>query len=466
VSEFEKGVLAGQIAAADPVPLGDTLNEVAAFVLRFVVLTVAQADVIALWVLHTWAFEAAEVTPFLAITSPEKRCGKTRLMEVLELIVRAPWRAVLPSEAVLYRKIERDRPTLLLDETDAIFAKGSNYEALRSLLNAGNRRGVTVDRATEKGKDLQGFSVFCPKALAGIGELPGTVADRAIPIRLNRRAPSEEVARFYYREVKQEAENVRRRIETWAAGALVNLRDARPVRLHGVDDRAAEGSEPLLGIADMAGKEWSARARQSLIEVYRSKPDDQSLGVSLLADCRTIFDDRLDEDRLSSADLNAALVAIEESPWAEINRGKPLNVRRLARLLNPFGIASGSIRLPDGSTPKGYYRAAFRDAWSRFLPSPGFQSATPPQPAPVLTETCGGSKNEKTHPPQLFANDDGLCGVVADRKPPKGSPDESDHLWGSGSEALSATRDADASLPEPEAGGLMPSGDEEVEWSR
>ena len=63
------------------------LDDVARFVRRFVVLTEAQADTLALWVAHTHAFEAAETTPYLAITSAEKRSGKTRLLEVLELLV-------------------------------------------------------------------------------------------------------------------------------------------------------------------------------------------------------------------------------------------------------------------------------------------------------------------------------------------------------------------------------------------
>src|SRR5205823_998737 len=79
----------------------------------------------------------------LAVTSPEKRSGKSRLFEVLEILVANPWKVITPTEAVIFRKIDKDRPTLLLDETDAIFGKrnGENYEGLRALLNAGNRRG-------------------------------------------------------------------------------------------------------------------------------------------------------------------------------------------------------------------------------------------------------------------------------------------------------------------------------------
>jgi len=156
------------------------LDDVQAFLRRYVVLTDAQATAVVLWAAHTHAIDAFEVTPFLAITSPEKRCGKTRLLDVLELLVANPWRAVMPSEAVVYRKIAADAPTLMLDETDAIFnTKNTNTEPLRALLNAGNRRGTSVPRCVGPTQQVVNFEVFGPKALAGIGLLPDTVADRS-----------------------------------------------------------------------------------------------------------------------------------------------------------------------------------------------------------------------------------------------------------------------------------------------
>src|SRR5262245_42341098 len=95
--------------------------EVDRFIRRFVVMSNAQSRVTALWVVHTHCVEVAEQTSYLAITSPEKACGKSRTLEVLELLVARPWETVLPSEAVLYRKVHARRPTLLLDEVDTIF---------------------------------------------------------------------------------------------------------------------------------------------------------------------------------------------------------------------------------------------------------------------------------------------------------------------------------------------------------
>ncbi|MEZ5077146.1 MAG: hypothetical protein R2725_06875 [Solirubrobacterales bacterium] len=155
------------------------VEELDEFIGRFVVMDDDQRLVVALWIIHTYCLDAFEQTPYLLITSPEKQCGKSRLLEVLELFVAKPWMAVLPSEAVAYRKIDLDQPTLLLDEIDTIFNSKSadRYESLRAILNSGHRRGITVPRCLGTGTEFQEFSVFCPKVIAGIGSIPETVAE-------------------------------------------------------------------------------------------------------------------------------------------------------------------------------------------------------------------------------------------------------------------------------------------------
>ena len=81
--------------------------------------------------------DAADVTPYVHITAASKRAGKTRLLEVLELLVSKPWLTGRVSAAVLPRKIDEERPTLLLDESDAAFGAKSDYsEALRGISTA------------------------------------------------------------------------------------------------------------------------------------------------------------------------------------------------------------------------------------------------------------------------------------------------------------------------------------------
>lgn len=91
--------------------------------------------------------------------------------------------------------------------------------------------------------------------------MPDTVADRAIPIRLKRAAPGEIVERFRLRDVDAEATVLRGRIEEWCASIAESLPEARPELPNALTDRQQDGAEPLLAIADAAGREWPEAAR-------------------------------------------------------------------------------------------------------------------------------------------------------------------------------------------------------------
>lgn len=379
--------------------LSDLLDELTRFIRRYIVLASEEAQVCALWVAHTWAFGAADTTPYLWVTSPAKGSGKTRLLEVLNLLVAKPWLTGRVTAAVLVRKVDAESPTLLLDESDAAFRGEKEYaEALRGILNSGYARSGKASLCTGQGANLgyKDFSTFAPKAIAGIGTLPDTVADRSIPIRLRRRIVAEPVERFRRRKVEPAATGLKERVELWAASATRTLTDAEPELPDELTDRAQDVAEPLLAIADLAGGEWPGRARRAVVMLYTGNDvEDDSIGVRLLRDCRTLFYPADSEgkaldpvEKLSSADLCAALVAIAEAPWGESNHGRPLTLRGLARLLHPFEVRPGSIRLADGTTEgttakktaKGYYRVDFEDAWSRWLPLSGSRSGTTSQP--------------------------------------------------------------------------------------
>ncbi len=300
--------------------LGATLDGIAALLTRYVAFANdAQVTAATLWVAMTHLFEMFETTPYLAVTSPEKRCGKTRLLDVLELVVAHPWRVIQPSDAVVFRKIEQAKPTLLLDEVDALYgAKGSGqHDGLRAMLNAGNRRGTTVPRCVGEGANItvREFDVYCPKALAGIGELPTTVTDRSIPIRLQRRAAGQHVDKFRRREAAAAAQPLREWLER--LDRLVMRYPEVPTEL---DDRAADGWETLLTVADEAGGQWPRRARDAAVMLHAGDDaEDRSLGVRLLADLRGAFAGR---DRVSSDELVEALVADPEAPWGDLRAAR------------------------------------------------------------------------------------------------------------------------------------------------
>ena len=389
--------------ADDPFPDRDlgrrSLDDAVRFLRRFVVLSDEQAVAVALWVAHTHAFDAAYATGYLAITSAEKQSGKTRLLEVLEVLVEKPWFTGRTTAAALTRKIADQRPTLLLDESDAAFNGDKDYaEALRGILNSGHRRGGVASLCVGVGVNIEvrDFPVFSPKAIAGIGRLPDTVADRSIAIRLKRRAPGEHAERFRHRVDEPVASPIRNGLADWAAAHREDLMSASPQLPPELSDRACDGWEPLLAIADMVGGDWPEQARAAAVALADgAAAQDESEGVQLLTDVRTMFDER-GIDRFPSAEL----VAIEGAAWADWGHGKGLTANTLARLLRAFEIRPRTIKLHDGSTPKGYHRHQFEEAFSRYLAAyTPFQTATQPQPASL----CGKETISNRNPIPLVA---------------------------------------------------------------
>ena len=367
----------GSVESIDLAPL---LDDVSSFLRRFIAFTSdAQPSVLSLWVAHTWAIAASRFTPYVMLHSPEKQCAKSRLIECLCLIVPRPLPVISPTAATLFRVIDRDQPTLFIDETDTCFRKGRTAanEPLRAVLNAGYERGRTVPRCTGRhGVVYQ--EVFCPKLLAGIGtELSDTVKDRSIPIQLVRRRPDELVERFRKVLAETVAAPLHKALKRWADSELTieKLRLATPPIPSEFSDRRADILEPLLAIADLAGDSWPERARRGLSELFSAQPEEQTVGVMVLSAIRDVFVET-GRDRLPSETIIKKLVAREDdAPWIEwwepaVRRGNTRGpAAKLVRILEPFKINPKTIRLSNGRIVRGYYRESFDDAWGRYCPA-------------------------------------------------------------------------------------------------
>ena len=331
---------------------------------------------VAAWVLHAWTVDAFDSTPRLALLSPEKGSGKTRCLEVLELVVPDPKHTVNMSAAVLFRLVGDEDGgivTLLMDEADTYLGwkVAREHEDIRGLVNAGHRRGATAYRMNmEGGARVQEFPAFAPVALAGIGDLPDTIIDRSIVVAMKRRAPSEQVDSFRRRLVVAEVSHLRDAIEGWSADAtdpLANIVDHLELPA-GIEDRPADVWEPLLAIGELAEDPWRTRLREAALTLNDQRQDrDPSLGMQLLRDIRQVFD-QLDVDRITSADLAHRLAGIEGAPWAEL-RGVPIDANGIAKRLRPYDVRPAAHWI-DGATHRGYLREDFYDAWQRYLPPP------------------------------------------------------------------------------------------------
>lgn len=340
------------------------LDDLRTFLCRFVAFPEPeQADAVALWVIHTHAFEAAEATPRLSIQSAEKQSGKTRLLELLDLLCRSPFQVASISSAAMFRIISGGPTTLLIDEADSIFdRRGSGAEDLRGLLNAGYRRGGAVMRASGK-HGVKRYEVFAPVALAGIGGLPDTVQDRSVVLRLKRRAIGESVEKLRRREVEADVFALRTAIGRWAEENISVLAEMSTLVPDVLGDRSADIWEPLLAIASVTGGDWPQRAAAAAITLSVRAADDDagSDGVRLLADLQSVFD-QFNRERVSSADLVRLLTERDDAPWRE----QGLDAHSLARMLRPYDVKPKLVRVGE-TVFRGYVRSDFDDAFGRYL---------------------------------------------------------------------------------------------------
>lgn len=407
------------IAFADPRPWpgrvsgAHLLNDLADVFGRYLALPPHADAALALWTLHAHAHDAAQVSPILAVTSPTKRCGKTTLLHILAALVSRPLHASNVTTAVLFRSIEKYRPTLLIDEADTFLMKN---DELRGILNSGHMRGGVVLRTVGDDHEPRAFSTWCPKAVAMIGHLPGTLADRSIGVAMRRRTRGEQVERLRLDRLDA-LEPLRRRAWTWAQANMEALRAADPDVPETLHDRGQDNWRPLLAIADWAGGEWPERARAAALALSGIPvDDDEPAGVLALHDAAALFKE-LRAERLASETIVDALVAMEERPWPEWSYSKPLSKRGLARLLRPFGIRPGKLR--EGKvTFRGYLADDFADALSRYpLPEVEHPEQPPPGQIPLayvehpeqsLFHMASGPISHPEHAPPCSTSENGV----------------------------------------------------------
>lgn len=345
-----------------PVVGSALLDQIDALFRRFVVLSDAARTSVALWILHAYGLDAFGISPILVITSPTKRCGKTNVMRLLALLTPRPLLSSNVSPAALFRSVEKWQPTLLMDEADTFVRLSEEH---RGLLNAGHTRDAAmVIRTVGDDHEPRVFSTWCPKAVAAIGRLPETVEDRGIVISMRRRTSDESVDRLRPNLLSEVGDAIRRRAARWAADYIEQLDGAEPEPVLGLNDRAQDNWLPLLAIAEACGSEWQQRARKAAADMSQGEEDDGA-AVLLLCDLASVFGER-GEDALPTQELIDALHAMEERPWGEFRRGRPLSAPQLARMLKGFGVKPRPF---PGGKIRGYrLEDGLEEAFRRYIP--------------------------------------------------------------------------------------------------
>ena len=403
VYSWEHGV--GVIPWPEPVEGKKLLDDLETEMKRYAVLGPWAAETLALWVVHTFAWQLRHVATYIGLESPEKRCGKTTLLTVLCEFVNRPVVASNISSPAFFRVIEEKAPTLLIDEADTVLNRN---QELKGILNSGYKKktayvirmtpklkgagaggGVpalpsdgrngggapeaSAEQADESGLQLGRFSSWCPKAIATIRHLPETLADRCIVIQMHRKTAKEKCERLR----TLNGEELRRKCARFVADHAAEIGEARPDLPDDLNDRAADIWEPLIALADLAGADWRQKARAAAVGLTVGAQEASPI-ASLLMDIFLMFVQVEMEPenewrtarggaRVFSRNIVATLNADTDRPWMALLRGKQVTERWLSQQLAPYGVRSRTIWI-GGTSAKGYMQEDFKEAYKRYMP--------------------------------------------------------------------------------------------------
>ncbi len=356
-----------EVCGPDTAPRSDVIEGAEKLIRRFCILPDAAYLPLATWTVATHVPLAFDAFPYIALLSPMKRCGKTRLLEVLELLCAKPQRVTTVSSASLFRMMEAV-PTLLLDEVEALrnSKPSETTQAVLAILNAGHRKGASVTRCEPPNWEVRHFPVYGPKAFAAIGGLTDTLADRCIVIPMQRKAASQAVGRFLQGRAKADADPIRVSFTEWAETCQESVRAAYEGMddLKFISDRDADIWMPLFAVCTIAAPEQLGELKRCAVILSGAKAADDvedSLALRLLTDTRKVWG--VGSDKLSTEVLLQRLNGLAESPWATL----PLDAIKLSEKLRPFRVASRQIRIGNW-TGKGYLWAELTAVFERYLP--------------------------------------------------------------------------------------------------
>jgi len=332
------------------------------------------ADIaLSLWTLGTYCFDAFRIYPMIGLTSPEKRCGKSTVMSLLYALTNKALLSSCISSASIYRVAELYKPTLLIDEADNFL---KDNDELRGIINAGHMKDTAyIVKCDGEQNDPKKFSTWTPKALAMIGDLPDTNKDRSVVISMRRKMTGEIVLKIPLNALDQ-FKGMRRKCKRWAVDNFEQLTKHTPTLPNHNNDREIDNWTPLFTIAEVCGSLWAKDVLNSMKKISPTGEDD-SIKVVLLKDIKKIFG-KDSIDQMFSEDLVNALIELDDRPWAEWRRGKPLTTNSLARLLKPFKIRSKQIK-KYGINKNGYVCSAFKETFKRYIPSTADPTTTPLQ---------------------------------------------------------------------------------------
>ena len=247
---------------------------------------------LACWSLLSYVFPVFDAVPYLAVGGPAGS-GKSRVFELLGQVVLRPLLTSNLSNPALFRSLHSFGGVALLDEAERLReSRSPEVQELLSSLLAGYKRGGCATRCEAAGDGkfvMRHFSVFGPKALASINEVPPTLSTRCLAVQMFRSPPGSRKPRL---RVEADAEQWQRLRDALHILAMEHGSEwlALPARQDVVPEMSGRNFElwqPLLSIAawleDCGARGMLDLLRQHallLIESSReaaTPPDDEAL---------------------------------------------------------------------------------------------------------------------------------------------------------------------------------------------
>lgn len=209
--------------------------------------------ILALWVIGTYMYRLFRYFPYIWLNA-DKGSGKTRVMEVITPLAFNSIIAVNHSEASVFRLVDVDGATLLIDEFEKL--KKDNQQGIMTLLNSGFNAEASVVR-NEKSNDTfnpKTFSAYSPKMFAGIDDISDVLMDRCIKIKMFEKSRGVSVERYKVDDIM--AENIKKlRDDLYICGlqhgsGIKELYDSNSITLPSeLSDRECDIWEVLFSIA-------------------------------------------------------------------------------------------------------------------------------------------------------------------------------------------------------------------------
>ena len=319
---------------------------------------------VTLWIIGTYLMDYWQLWPKLYICSPERECGKTTLLSIIEGLVKSGVMASAITPASLYRIIETDKPTICIDEADSFL---NQNEEMNGLLNAGHMRRTAVKilsvPSSHGSWETKKFSLWGAQAIAGIGDQKDTLMSRSIKINLRRKFLDEKVLDVPFdffdwcAPIRDELDNLSTKLGEKIFKSTVSITQK-------ASDRTIDNWLPIFKITNFLDATWRGKVNEAFlaIEVEKYEDDNLSVGLQILKDVHYIIKN-FEEVEIQSTKLLAELTQLPDSDWGSYFYGKPISSRWLANRLRPYGIR------PIKQMYYNVYKISdFKDVIKRYLP--------------------------------------------------------------------------------------------------